>query len=413
MVATPPRRVVVTRFDPPPASTIRHDARDRAVAAPARARNDAVDWLRGAVMVLMALDHTRGFLGTPVELETAAPALFFTRWVTHFCAPVFVLLAGMGAYLHGRRLASPGELAAYLAKRGLWLVLLEVTVVRFAWSLRFGAEGLFLQVIWAIGVSMVVLAALVWLPRAAIAAFALLLIGGHDLFDGVHADGLGAARWLWVVLHEPGVLSPFPNAGWFVIYPLVPWVGVMAAGYALGPWAVLPRDERRARFMRLGAALIVGFVVLRATNLYGDPQPWSGEQGLMRALLGFLDCRKYPPSLLYLAMTLGPALCVLAWMDRPLGPAERWVSLYGRVPLFYYVLHILLIHLVAVALAWPALGGAALARPFMFEGGMRYPLPVVYVLWIAIVAALYLPCRWFAGVKRRSTGASAAWLSYL
>lgn len=376
-------------------------------------RNSAVDWLRGAVMILMALDHTRGFLGTGVELATAAPALFFTRWVTHFCAPVFVLLAGLGAYLHGRRQPSTAALSAYLAKRGLWLVLLEVTVVGFAWSLRVGIHGFFLQVIWAIGCSMVVLAGLVWLPRAAVAAFALTLIAGHNLFDGVHADALGGGRWLWIVLHEPGVLSPFADAGWFLLYPLVPWAGVMAAGYALGPWAVLPRDERRTRFARLGVGLIVGFSVLRATNLYGDPQPWSTGTGAVRALLSFLDCRKYPPSLLYLAMTLGPALCVLAWADRPLGPPGRWVSLYGRVPLFYYVLHILLIHLIAIAAAWPTLGSAALTHQYMPEGGLHFSLPVVYALWIAIVAALYPACRWFAGVKRRGAAANVSWLSYL
>ncbi len=224
MVATPPRRVVVSSFDPAPATP--HGVRPAREpgAGAVRARNDAVDWLRGAVMVLMALDHTRGFLGSPVELETAGPALFFTRWVTHFCAPVFVLLAGVGAYLHGRKLPAPRALSAYLLKRGLWLVLLEITVVRFAWSLRIDAQGLFLQVIWAIGVSMIVLAALVSLPRPAVAAFALVLIGGHDLFDGVHADQLGAARWLWVVLHEPGMLVPVRRRALVRALPVVPWI---------------------------------------------------------------------------------------------------------------------------------------------------------------------------------------------
>lgn len=384
-----------------------HVPTDASGSAPAR--NQSIDWLRGAVMVLMALDHTRMFLGTPVDLETAAPALFFTRWVTHFCAPVFVLLAGTAAYLHGRRLASTRALAGYLATRGAWLILLEVTIVRFAWLVEVGPTHLFFQVIWAIGASMLVLAALVWLPRWAIVAFALTLIGGHNVFDAVRADGLGWARPLWVVLHQPGALEPFAGAGWFVLYPLVPWVAVMAAGYALGPWALLPRAERRARFARLGAALIVGFVVVRASNLYGDPRPWTAEHGPVRAALAFLDCEKYPPSLLYLAMTLGPALCALAWMDRRLGPWGERVSVYGRVPLFYYVLHLTLIHALAIALAWPALGGAAVAHRFV-EGGLGYPLPAVYALWVAVVAALYAPCRWFAGVKRRS---HAAWVSYL
>jgi uncharacterized membrane protein len=385
-------------------------AADAAPARPARARNQAIDWLRGAVMVLMALDHTRAFLGSPVELDTAGPALFFTRWITHLCAPVFVLLAGTAAYLHGRRLASTRALAGYLLTRGVWLVFLEVTVVRLAWILRVGPEVLLLQVIWAIGASMIVLAGLVWLPRWAVLAFALALIGGHNLLDGVHAAQLGSARWLWLLLHEPGSLAPFDGANWFVLYPLVPWVAVMAAGYALGPWALLPRAQRRARFAGLGAALIAGFVLLRASNLYGDPVPWAAEGGLLRGALAFLNCQKYPPSLLFLAMTLGPALAALAWMDRPLGPWAERVSIYGRVPLFYYVLHLFLIHAVAIALASLDLGGAAVAHPFVPSGPLGYSLPAVYALWIAVVLGLYPACRWFAGVKRRSR---AAWVSYL
>ncbi len=375
-----------------------------------RERNEAIDWLRGAVMVLMALDHTRSFVGSAVELDTATAALFFTRWVTHFCAPVFVLLAGTGAFLHGRRLASRAALARYLATRGLWLVALEVTVVRFVWTGHIGPQHLFLQVIWVIGASMIALAALVSLPRWVIALVALILIGGHDAFDAIYADQLGSARWLWLLLHQPGMLHPFAGADWFLLYPLIPWVAVMAAGYALGPSALLPRAQRRTRFARLGAALIVGFVILRATNLYGDPQPWSADHGWLRAGLGFLNCEKYPPSLLYLAMTLGPAFVVLAWVDRPLGRWAERVALFGRVPLFYYVMHLALIHALAIVLAWRALGREGVTQQFLMTGGLGYSLPAVYALWVAVVLALYPACRWFAGVKRRS---DAAWLSYL
>jgi uncharacterized membrane protein len=374
------------------------------------ARNQAIDCLRGAVMILMALDHTRDFVGTSVDLGTAPPALYFTRWATHFCAPVFVLLAGIGAWLHGRRLGTAHALATYLATRGLWLVFLEVTVVRAGWLFYLGAYALVLQVIWAIGVSMVALAGLVWLPRAAIAAVAATVIVGHNVLDVVHADGLGGLRWLWLLLHEPGRLEPFAGATWFVAYPVIPWIAVMAVGYALGPWVLLERDARRRRFLAAGAALVVGFVVLRATNLYGDPHPWSPGGGVLRTALAFLDCEKYPPSLCFLAMTLGPALCALAWLDRPLGGWAAPVVVYGRVPLFYYVVHIFLIHALAVALAWPALGTAALARPFFVTGGLGYPLVAVYALWMLVVAALFPACRWFADVKRRST---AAWVSYL
>jgi len=361
-------------------------------------------------MIVMALDHARMFVGTPVDLRTAPPALYFTRWVTHFCAPVFVLLAGTAAYLHGRRLGSTRDLASYLLRRGVWLVLLELTVVHAAWLADIRLDIVVLQVIWAIGASMVVLAGVVWLPRTALLAFALLLVGGHNLFDAVHADQLGRLRWLWLLLHEDGRLEPFAGARWLVVYPLVPWVAVMALGYALGPWALLPRAARRARFLRAGLVTTLGFVVLRATNLYGDPQPWSAQAASLRTTLSFLDCEKYPPSLLFLAMTLGPALCGLGVMDRPLGPWASRVAIYGRVPLFYYVLHLVVIHVAAIALAWPALGAGALLHRFVMTDGLAYPLPAVYALWLAVVLALYPACRWFADVKRRSR---AAWVSYL
>ncbi len=377
---------------------------------PRPARNQAIDWLRGVVMILMALDHTRMFVGPAVDLRTAAPALFFTRWITHFCAPVFVLLAGVAAYLHGRRLASTRALSGYLFTRGLWLAFLEVTVIRAVWMAYIGPEILVLQVIWAIGASMVVLAGLVWLPRPAIAAFAVTLIVGHNLLDVVQAEQLGSLRWLWLLLHEEGRLAPFGGATWIVLYPLVPWVAVMAAGYVIGPWALLPREQRRSRFLAAGALLSVGFVLLRATNLYGDPHAWTAGSGPTRAVLSFLDCEKYPPSLLFLAMTIGPALCLLAWMDRPLGPWASRVAVYGRVPLFYYIAHIFVIHAVAIALAWPALGAVAAIGHFVTSGGLGYSLPAVYAVWAAVVLALYPACRWFAAVKRRS---DATWLSYL
>src|SRR5262245_32352792 len=193
-------------------------------------------------MILMALDHTRMFVGPAVDLSTAGAALYFTRWITHFCAPVFVLLAGVAAYLHGRRLASTRALSAYLLTRGLWLAFLELTVIRAVWTAYVGPETLVPQVIWVTGVSMVERAGLVWLPRAVIAAVAVMVIAGHNLFDGLHAEQLGSLRWLWLVLHEEGRLAPFPGATWLVIYPLVPWVAVMAAGYVIGPWALLPRE---------------------------------------------------------------------------------------------------------------------------------------------------------------------------
>src|SRR5215468_5654738 len=251
-----PRPESVNELSP---ETSRGFGEREAMPTPRPERNQAIDWLRGAVMILMALDHSRMFLGPAVDLRTAAPALYFTRWITHFCAPVFVLLAGTAAYLHGQRLGSTRALSRYLFTRGLWLAFLEVTVIRAVWIFSIGPEILVLQVIWAIGVSMVVLAALVWLPRSAIAAFAVALIAGHNLFDAIRAADLGALRWVWLLLHEEGGLEPFPGARWIIIYPLVPWVAVMAAGYVIGPWALLPREVRRERFWRAGLALIGGF----------------------------------------------------------------------------------------------------------------------------------------------------------
>ncbi len=370
-------------------------------------RNRAIDCLRGMVMVVMALDHTRAFVGSPVAaLAAVDPALFFTRWITHFCAPVFVFLAGTAAWLHGRELGSVAALSRWLLTRGLWLVLLEVTVIRAAWIFYLGPEVVILQVIWAIGAAMVVLAGLVWLPLPLVAVLAVATIAGHNLLDGVAADTLGGSRWLWLVLHQPGPLVPFEGARWFVVYPLIPWVAVMAAGYALGPWVALPRAVRRPRMLLLGGALVAGFVVLRASGLYGDPHPWDSVRGLA----GFLDCEKYPPSLLFLLMTLGPGLVLLGVLDRPLAAWEERVEVFGRVPLFYYVLHIALIHVLAVAVAWPSLGSAALTHQFMPSGGLGRSLPFVYATWIAVVALLYPPSVWFAGVKRRNR---AAWLSYL
>lgn len=368
-------------------------------------RNEAIDCLRGIVMILMALDHARDFLGTPVDLATATPPLFLTRWVTHFCAPVFVLLAGMAAFLHGRRLGATGALSRFLVTRGAWLVLLEVTVVRWAWTFVVGPHIVVLQVIWAIGVAMMALGAIVWLPQGVIAGLAVVLVAGHNVLDALRAETFGSLRWLWLLLHEPGMLAPFDGARWFVVYPLLPWIGVMAGGYALGDWALRPRDDRRRRFLVAGLALTALFVGLRAVGVYGDARPWSADH-----VLSFLDTTKYPPSLLYLAMTLGPALCALAALDRPLGAWARPVIVYGRVPLFYYVLHIVLLHAMAVVLAWPTDGAGALARPFMMNAPLGLSLPAVYAGWLVAVAALYPACRWFADVKRRST---AAWVSYL
>ena len=395
----------------------------------ARARLHSVDVLRGVVMVIMALDHVRVFFHVyaksfdPLDPEKTWTALFFTRWVTHFCAPAFVFLAGTGAFLSTRRGKTKAELARFLLTRGLWLILLELTLVRFGWFFNFDYHLVFAQVIWAIGWSMVALAGLVFLPVRAIAAVGLAMIFLHNLLDGVRSADAGALRWLWVVLHEPNVLMPRPGAIMFVAYPLVPWVGVMAAGYAFGELLTLERDRRRRLLFIVGGAAVALFVALRATNAYGDPTPWSAQgRGAWYTLLSFLNTQKYPPSLLFLLMTLGPSVIALALLDRkgagePSGLLRPFV-VFGRVPMFYYLLHVPLIHLAAVAfsyakygraewlfLNWPPPGAPQLEPP-----GYGYDLPVVYLVWLGVVAALYPVCRWFAAVKSRRRD---AWLSYL
>jgi uncharacterized membrane protein len=371
-------------------------------------RDASIDLVRGAVMVLMALDHARDFIGdsavAPLDLARTSVALFLTRWITHFCAPVFVLLAGVSAFVASRS-RSPGDASRLLVTRGLWLVLLELTVVRFGWLFNVNYRFSFVQVIWAIGWSMVALALISRAgPRVALALGAAM-IAGHNLLDGLHAARFGSLAWAWRVAHEGGGLTPAAGHRLYVAYPLVPWIGVMAAGYGLGPWMARPVAERRAMLLRAGAALTAAFVALRAINRYGDPEPWTAQARAGFTALSFLDCEKYPPSLAYLLMTLGPAM--LAWgaaTGRDLSRA-RAVITFGRVPLFFYVLHLPLLH--ALAGLWViAHGGlAALAATRDSPHGPGGSLPVVYGLWAAGVALLWPLCRWFDGLKTRHRGA--------
>jgi uncharacterized membrane protein len=381
--------------------------------AESRPRLDSVDLLRGLVMVLMALDHTRDFFGTGGmnPRDVADPALFLTRWVTHLCAPTFILLAGISAWLYGARGRGVGEVSRFLLTRGFWLILIEFTVVRFGWRFNLHYDVIVAQVIWAIGASMVVLAGLVYLPRWAIAAVGLAMIGGHNLLDGIRADQLGAAGWLWPALHQSARLQVGPKL--FVLYPLVPWAGVMAVGYALGPVFKLDRETRGRLLIATGLAVTAGFILLRAANVYGDPTPWRVQNSFLATALSFLNCEKYPPSLLYLMMTLGPALILLALLERAHGRLADWITAFGRVPLFFYVLHLFLIHALAVALAWAAFRDASWlfgAFPQQKPAAFGLSLPGVYAVWLLVLVTLYPLCRWFAALKRRR---QEWWWSYL
>jgi len=363
-------------------------------------------------MIIMALDHTRDFVSasaqlfSPEDLSRTTPALFFTRWITHFCAPTFMLTAGIGAFLWLGRSRTIAELSRFLWMRGLWLLLLELTVMRFAYGFNFTYQPVLLLVFWALGWSMIWLGLVVRIPLRALAIISVATILTHNLFDPVRAGAFGSWAWLWNVLHQPGIVTP---AGVVVLvaYPLVPWLDVMSAGFCFG-WLV--KERRTGLMIRIGAGMTLGFVVLRVVGIYGDPQPWKG------GLLSFFNCTKYPPSLEYLLMTLGPAILVLAWFDKLKFGERNPLIVFGRVPFFFFVLHFFAIHLVAMALAWIQYGKPSLLfNPLPAMGGpdipgYGYSLPVVYLVWAGIVIGFYPLCRWFAGVKARR---SEWWLSYL
>jgi len=369
------------------------------------ARIASIDVLRGLVMALMALDHARDFFGgggfNPRDVTD--PALFLTRWVTHLCAPTFIFLAGLSAFLYGRG-RSLAETSRFLVTRGLWLILIDLTLIKFGWRFDFDFFRLGAGIIFAIGASMIALAAFVWLPRWAIAAGALIMIAGHNLLDGIRAETLGQIAWLWHVLHAPGTVTLDGGVGVYVLYPLIPWIGVMAAGYAFGPVMAHEPDKRRRILIVAGVVITAGFVLLRATNFYGDPASWTAQETWLSTLLSFLNCEKYPPSLLYLMMTLGPALILLGLFETARGAFAGILSVFGQVPFFFYVVHIYLIHGLAVATGL-VMTGVLSSRP-----AIGLDLAGVYLVWLIALALLYPVCRWFAALKARGRG---WWWGYL
>jgi uncharacterized membrane protein len=382
-----------------------------------RARIESVDVLRGVIMILMALDHTRDFFGipgqNPTDLTSATPALFLTRWITHFCAPVFFLLTGTGAYLSLRR-KSPGELSRFLLTRGVWLIFLEIVVVRcLAYQFNVDYRVTMLLVLWALGWAMITLSALVRLPPFVVTAFGVLTIVGHNLFDSVKSGSP-----LWSIVHSPGFVLNTRNHVVFAAYPLIPWIGVTAVGYGLGQIYSWDADRRRAFLLRLGLALSLAFLLTRGLNIYGDPSRWMRQKADVFTVLSFLNTTKYPPSLLFLLMTAGPAMIFLWSVDRRMPRVLRPALVIGKVPLFYYVLHFSLIHLLAVVTCYVRYGTAHwmfespdLAHyPFSPPPGWGYSLGVVYLIWAFVVVAMYPLCRWYAALKQRR---SDTWLSYL
>lgn len=376
-------------------------------------------------MILMALDHTREYfhagalLFQPEDLARTTVPLFFTRWITHICAPVFVFTAGLGAFLWLQRGRTIGELSRFLWKRGLWLMMLEVTVLRVAMNFSFFSGPVLLTVLWVIGLSMIVLAFLIWLPVRALAVLSLLLVALHNLTDLVAAAQLfGSAAWIWNILHQPGMIRA-GEIDILVAYPLAPWIAVMALGFCFGHLLIMDDPLRRREWLlRIGLGLTVAFFVIRGINIYGDPVPWSGQVPGM-TVLSFLRNTKYPPSLSFLLMTLGPAIVLLAWMDAARFSRSNPLIVFGRVPLFYFVVHIFVVHGLAVLFALTRYGEAGfLFHPLPTSGGppqlyppdYGYPLWVVYVVWLLVVALMYPLCLWFARLKERR---GDWWLSYL
>jgi uncharacterized membrane protein len=381
-----------------------------------RVRIESIDVVRGFIMILMALDHTRDFFGNsglnPTDPATTTIPLFFTRWITHFCAPVFFLLTGTGAYL-SLRTKSKRELSRFLFTRGLWLIFLEFVVVRcLGWQFNFDYHLVILNVLWALGWAMITLSVLVYLPASLVMAFGIVMIAAHNLLDSIDSSNP-----LWSILHSPNLIVSRPGHSVFVAYALIPWVGVTAAGYGLGQIYSWPSERRKAFLLPLGLGLTAAFLVLRGINVYGDPLPWSTQRSPAFTVLSFLNTNKYPPSLLYLLMTLGPALLFLWAVDAGTPGWLRPALTIGKVPMFYYLLHIPLIHLLAVAACYARYGQVH----WMFESptprefpmtqppGWGYSLPIIYLIWACVVLTLYPLCRWFAGLKQRR---SDAWLSY-
>jgi uncharacterized membrane protein len=373
-------------------------------------RINSVDLLRGIVMVVMALDHVRDYFThpamDPTNLATTTPWLFFTRWITHFCAPTFVFLAGTGAYLQLARGKSKKELSWFLFTRGIWLMVLEMTLVRFGWTFDFNYSVIVFQVIWALGGSMIVLALLVHLPLRLTGVFGIVMIITHNFSDTVKVDWSHPFGFLWAILHTGDVLSPQKGLMILPFYPLIPWIGVMAAGYVFGYFYTHERTWRENRMMILGIGMCILFIVLRSWNVYGDAAAWAPQQDIAHSLISFFNVTKYPPSLLFLLMTLGPAIIILSRAERWTMWIDRVMITFGRVPMFYYLLHIPLIHALSMVLELNRSGNASFLTGMVFfntfPDDYGYSLWIVYLVWALVIIVLYPLCRWYENVKMSS-----------
>jgi uncharacterized membrane protein len=387
-------------------------------------RIESIDFLRGLVMILMALDHTRMYfaLGTwyadPTDLATTTPLLFLTRWITHFCAPVFVFLAGTSAFLYAIKRKDIKATAWFLLTRGLWLIFVELVIVNFAWTFDITYSFRILQVIWAIGLSLVALSALVFLPISLLLAIGLILVFGHNLLDGITVQGSSIQDLVWYTLHQPhsvlidGTLINF-------VYPILPWIGLMALGYVFGTLYRndFPTEQRKRWLLSIGVVATLLFVLLRGFNLYGEARAWEMHTSPVFTMLSFLNTTKYPPSLHFLLMTMGPALLFLAWIGPVANRLPKLVTVFGRVPFFFYILHLYVIHLLAMLLLiyegrdWSEYIFSArnLTSGRLSDFGLS--LGAVYLIWLAVTLLLYPLCQWYQ--RYREKNPSKWWLSYL
>jgi uncharacterized membrane protein len=384
-------------------------------------RINTIDLLRGLVMVIMALDHTRDFFHKdawtqdPLDLKTTTAFLYFTRWITHFCAPVFVFLAGAGAFFQSQR-KTRKELSSFLIKRGLWLIIVEVVIIGFAFTFDVTWSAIGLQTIWAIGVSMIILGFVIWLPFTAIFGVGLLIVLGHNSLDYYEDTFEGSGGLFYDLLHQPG-FHRMGNFDLLIMYPFLSWSGLMILGYCFGKLFIsYDGDQRQKILAKLGVTLLVLFVGLRLLNIYGDPDQWYEQKSALYTFFSFMDVEKYPPSLLYMCATIGPAILFLAFVKRASSGVAKFITVFGRVPFFYYVLHFFLLHILS-SLAYLSRGHSLSEGlnngdlPKFIAPGEGYSLWVVYLVWIAVVLLLYPLCKWFSNYKMKHR--DKWWLSYL
>ncbi|WP_052273334.1 DUF1624 domain-containing protein [Flavihumibacter solisilvae] len=389
-------------------------------------RIESIDLLRGIIMIIMALDHVRDYFHAysyyydPMDLQHTSGPIFFTRWISHYCAPNFMLLAGISACLYGLKNGRKA-LSTFLFTRGLWLVIVELFIITLAWTFNPHYQVFILQVIWAFGLSMMALGLLVYLPRPVLLLLSLALMFGHNMLDGIHVAGDNIPAFLWSVLHEPNFSGfRFGNSNVVIGYPVIPYIGIISFGFCLGNLftSEIAANDRKRTLRNLGLGAILLFIVLRWTNTYGNPSPWVEQKNFLFTVFSFVNTTKYPPSLLFILMTIGPALLFLAYAERPLNKISSAAAVFGRVPMFFYLLHIPLIHgmgvLAAMMTGHPAsdmvnFTNWVTANPQL--KGYGFTLPIVYLIWIVVLVMLYPLCLRFSEYKRAHQ-ANKKWLSY-